>query len=102
MPLTFAINVIFHAAHTCFSLLQSSLDGGEGEQAGVDKFVFVLSTHESDGRPLYGVCLYWDEPCYVLFPETESHDSKRSFSQKVPRSDDISFDPRDSEVTPDR
>ena len=47
----------------------------EGERAGVDKFVFVLSTDEKGGKPLYGVCLYWDEPCYVIFPEVDSDDS---------------------------
>ena len=51
----------------------------EGERAGVDKFVFVLSTHESaHGEALYGVCIYWDEPCYLLLPDAE--EGKTGFS----------------------
>jgi hypothetical protein len=57
----------------------------EGERAGVDKFVFVLSTHESaHGEALYGVCIYWDEPCYLVLPDAEEANtfspSKKSFS----------------------
>ena len=50
----------------------------EGERAGVDKFVFVLSTHENGGEALYGVCVYWDEPCYLVMPGAE--DGEASFS----------------------
>jgi hypothetical protein len=43
----------------------------EGEMAGVDKMVFVVSTQENDGAPLYGVCLYWDEPCYLIYADED-------------------------------
>ena len=39
--------------------------------AGVDKMVFVVSTQENDGAPLYGVCLYWDEPCYLIYADED-------------------------------
>jgi hypothetical protein len=53
----------------------------EGERAGVDKFVFVLSTHESaHGEALYGVCIYWDEPCYLVLPDAE--EANTFFPQK--------------------
>ena len=54
----------------------------EGERAGVDKFVFVLSTHESaHGEALYGVCIYWDEPCYLVLPDAE--EANTFFPQKI-------------------
>ena len=58
----------------------------EGERAGVDKFVFVLSTHESaHGEALYGVCIYWDEPCYLVLPRpTYSVFVHHGFSLELP------------------
>eukprot|EP00960_Hanusia_phi_P016870 496895-Hanusia_phi.AAC.1 len=41
-------------------------DQTEGEEAGIDKLIFVLSTRKEGGTPLYGVCMYWDEPCQLI------------------------------------